>query len=438
MNLRRVREPVQIGLALSPTEEKLRRRIEGDLSFKGCRTGYGPHNTHAFAAKFPPQLPRAFIDSLTDAGEIVLDPMVGSGTALVEAVLAGRAAVGVDLDPLAVKISRAKCTPLDADAAALVAEQIADRARVWLSHAGKSGLEKLLAPFDPATKEFLAYWFLPETLLELHALATGIRVLAPDAMRNFFEIVLSSVIVTKSGGVSLARDLAHSRPHKVTDKRIRSAIDVFQEKALRAVASLATLDGGAHSAVVLRGDSRALPIESESVDLIVTSPPYASAIDYVRAHKFSLVWLGYTIPQLSQARRKYIGAEVGLEDASSVSSETARSCLRAVAERDKNRSQVIARYFVDMHRSIQEMFRVLRPGRACIIVVGSSTVRGVNILTQYALAEIAEAAGFRLVGVKERQIDRDHRLMPISYNSSQSGIEARMHREHVIALVKPR
>jgi DNA modification methylase len=424
-------------LALSATEEKLRRRIEGDLSFEGSQTGYGPHNTHAFAAKFPPQLPRAFIDSLTDTGEIILDPMVGSGTALVEALLADRAAVGVDLDPLAVKISRAKCTPLDVQAAALFAEQIADRARLWVSHASKSGLENVLAPFDAATKEFLTYWFLPETLLELHGLATGIRLLAPDAVRNFFEVILSSVIITKSGGVSLARDLAHSRPHKVTHKRIRSPIDVFEEKAMRALGSLATLDNCGHRAVVLRGDSRALPLESESVDLIVTSPPYASAIDYVRAHKFSLVWLGYMIPQLTQARRKYIGAEVRLENGSSVWSETARSCLRAVAERDERRSQVIARYFVDMQRSIQEMFRVLRPGRACVIVVGSSTVRGVNILTQYALAEIGEAAGFRLVGVKERKIDRDRRLMPISCNSSRLGIEARMHREHVIALVKP-
>jgi hypothetical protein len=108
-----------------------------------------------------------------------------------------------------------------------------------------------------------------------------------------------------------------------------------------------------------------------------------------------------------------------------------------VGECDGKRSQVIARYFVDMQRSIQEMFRVLRPGRACIIVVGSSTVRGVNILTQYALAEIGEAVGFRLVGVKERQIDRDRRLMPVSRVSHETGIEARMHREHVIALVKP-
>lgn len=437
MNSQRVREPVQIGLALSPTEEKLRHRIEGDLSFEGSKTGYGPHNTHAFAAKFPPQLPRAFIDNLTNTGEIVLDPMVGSGTALVEAVLADRSAVGVDLDPLAVKISRAKCTPVDVETATVVAEQIADRARLWVSHASKSGLENVLAPFDPATKEFLTYWFLPETLLELHGLATGIRVLAPNAMRNFFDVVLSSVIITKSGGVSLARDLAHSRPHKVTGKKIRSPIDVFQEKSTRALASLATLDNSGHRAVVLRGDSRALPLDSDSVDLIVTSPPYANAIDYVRAHKFSLVWLGYTIPQLTHARRKYIGAEVRLEGATAVWSETAHSCLRAVGECDGKRSQVIARYFVDMQRSIQEMFRVLRPGRACIIVVGSSTVRGVNILTQYALAEIGEAVGFRLVGVKERQIDRDRRLMPVSRVSHETGIEARMHREHVIALVKP-
>ena len=52
-----------------------------------------------------------------------------------------------------------------------------------------------------------------------------------------------------------------------------------------------------------------LPLADGSVDLIVTSPPYANAIDYMRAHKFSLVWLGQPIANLSHLRGKYIGAE---------------------------------------------------------------------------------------------------------------------------------
>ena len=86
---------------------RLRAIIDGDLCFHDADSGYATHNFHAFPAKFPPQLPCAFIDALTRPGDRVLDPMAGSGTTLVEAYLAGRAAVGVDIDPLAVEAARA-------------------------------------------------------------------------------------------------------------------------------------------------------------------------------------------------------------------------------------------------------------------------------------------------------------------------------------------
>jgi hypothetical protein len=75
--------------------QKLSALLEGDLNFHGENGNYASHAVHAFAAKFPPQLPRAFIRGLTAPGDFVLDPMMGSGTALVEALLEGRRGIGV-------------------------------------------------------------------------------------------------------------------------------------------------------------------------------------------------------------------------------------------------------------------------------------------------------------------------------------------------------
>jgi hypothetical protein len=83
------------------------------------------------------------------------------------------------------------------------------------------------------------------------------------------------------------------------------------------------------------------------------------------------------------------------------------------------------------------MRRILKQGRAAVVVVGSSTIRGVDVRTPFALAEEAESLGFAIVGVRARPIDRDKRLMPVSRNGSRMGIEARMHEEHVIGLIKP-
>jgi DNA modification methylase len=92
--------------------DKLMTLLEGELNFHGEDSGYASHDLHAFAAKFPPQLPRAFIRGLTLPGERVLDPMMGSGTTIVEALIEGRKGIGLDLDPLALQLSRVKTMPV--------------------------------------------------------------------------------------------------------------------------------------------------------------------------------------------------------------------------------------------------------------------------------------------------------------------------------------
>lgn len=437
MTRTRISEPPQFTYGVSEVERTLRARIERDLSFKGQRTAYASHNTHAFAAKFPPQLPKAFIEELTEPRQRVLDPMAGSGTTLVEAALAGRVGIGVDLDPLAVRISQAKIISLQSDEVLSLAENITDHAQLVLAQDGSGYEEKVLASFEDATRAFIEYWFQPNTIAELGALIRAIRQLSPPLYREFFEVLFSSIVVTKSGGVSLARDLAHTRPHKVRDKKIRNAIQAFGEKVAKSSAMLAEMQEAPGKAYVVRSDSNNLPLPTESIDLIVTSPPYANAIDYMRAHKFSLVWLGYDVGRLTALRRRYIGAEARLSADHQPSTRTGKHTVRDIQERDPRRAKVISRYFHEMTESLGEMYRVLRSGRAAVVVVGSSTVRNVVVPTALILAEIGEQLGFKLVGVKEREIDRDRRLMPISRRSNETGIEARMHREEVIAFVKP-
>jgi DNA modification methylase len=79
--------------------------LGSDLNFHDSKKKNISHNFHSFPAKFPPELPRKFIDSLTLPGDIVLDPMNGSGTTTLEAFLSNRKALGFDIDPLAIKIA---------------------------------------------------------------------------------------------------------------------------------------------------------------------------------------------------------------------------------------------------------------------------------------------------------------------------------------------
>jgi len=417
--------------------EKLEHMLRGRLDFHGQRPESALHTIHAFAAKFPPQLPRVFIGALTGPGETVLDPMCGSGTALVEAILLNRSAIGVDIDPLALLQSRVKTSPLDPGVAAAAVRRVGRRAEDFMANTSALRAE-LKTRFDRETKRFIEYWFLERTRLELMALLRAIEAEArDDVLRQFLEVVFSSTIVTKSGGVSLARDLAHSRPHLDVSKQPENAIKVFLAKGMRAAEALKELSSAHCSAKVLDGDARRLPLSEGSVQLVVTSPPYANAIDYPRAHKFSLVWLGYGISEIRRLLPAYIGTErirtpyVRLPD-------SVEEVLSRVGRRDRRRERVVRQYFTDMAQVVREIYRVLEPGRAAVLVVGPSTCRGIRIDTPACIATLGKQAGFEVVGIGKRRLDRDRRMLPVSSDTNGSGIELRVHEEAVIGFLKPR
>ena len=87
--------------------------LRKDLDFVSSDSGYASHAIHPFAAKFPPQIPRLFIEELTASGDSVVDPMAGSGTTIVEALLLRREAFAFDIDPLAIRLCTVKTTWLD-------------------------------------------------------------------------------------------------------------------------------------------------------------------------------------------------------------------------------------------------------------------------------------------------------------------------------------
>ena len=416
-------------------EQRLAGLLKRDLTFKGEKTADASHNIHAFAAKFPPQIPKAFIKELTAPGEVVLDPMAGSGTTLIEAMLAQRFGIGVDLDPLASLVAKVKSTAFDLPRCARAGDYVLKEAKKSLHHVDD---EELLSFYPPKAVEFFRYWFKDQTVNELFALVRAIKKVAGPQIQAFLKVVFSACIITKSGGLTLARDLAHSRPHKDANKQIKQdALSVFKDRIASALESLHDISQSPSMSSMIRADVRHLPLASDSVHLIVTSPPYAAnAIDYMRAHKFSLIWLGYDPKALSALRSVYIGSELRPRSIGT-DSATGNRIIRKLGKIEEGRAAVVAHYYNEMKLSLLEMLRVLVSGRVAALVVGSSIIKGIDIKAPTVLAEIAESIGFHVVGVARREIVRDARMMPVSRNSERSGIEARMHEEGVIGLIKP-
>jgi DNA modification methylase len=419
--------------------ERLSTLLAWDLDFHDRVSGYASHNFHPFPAKFPPQLPRLFITGLTQPGERVLDPMVGSGTTVVEALLAGRWGIGVDLDPLALLLCRVKTTPLALDEVERTGIEVWRRASRAVEKGRRDLEEELRHSFDSRTRDFIEYWFLPEAQVELMALAQEIDQVKSPPVRSFLWLVFSAIVIAKSGGVSLARDLAHTRPHRDLSKPFRSPLAEFKKRLRQNLRGLVEIVQKEQQASVIGGDAQRLPLTENSVDLIVTSPPYAAnAIDYMRAHKFSLVWMGYPISALSEKRREYIGGEAIAHVSFEPMPADVMQVVADVAERDARKARVLHRYYSEMRRCLSEMYRVLRPGRAAIVVVGTSSMRGVDTRTQDCLARIGEEVGFEVAGIAVRRLDRDRRMMPARRGRTPaSQIEQRMHEEYVIGFYKP-
>ncbi len=435
-----------------------------DLDFHGQDSGYASHNFHSFPAKFPPQLPRKFIAGLTDVGDVVLDPMVGSGTTIVEAFLAGRRGVGFDIDPLALTISKVKVTPIDVGPAIDAGQKILEKAESSLKEREKTE-QTLRQRWNSKTQQFVDYWFARETQIELQALASAIEEIADPDLKIFFQLAFSSTIITKSGGVSLALDLAHTRPHrakvimthdgkvivgkervndpspriKFLTKTLRPALAEFAKRLERNLDGIQMPASGRFEPMIGSGDAQSLPLPTDSVDLIVTSPPYASnAIDYMRAHKFSLVWMGYPIGDLGRKRKEYIGGEAVTDIEFAELPDVAAAIVAEIAKVDGKKSRVLHRYYSEMTRTLQEMFRVLKPGKVAIVVVGNSTMRGQDTRTDICLADIGKTVGFEVPRIGVRNLDRNRRMMPAGMKLDlDSQIQQRMHHEFIIGFQKP-
>jgi len=407
-----------------------------DLDFKGLNKYNAIHNFHSFAAKFPPQLPRLFIEYLTKPGEVVLDPMMGSGTTIVETILTGRRAIGFDIDPLAVEIALVKTTRLQKTRILEAYTELFNTIRYVLGNSPEVE-EALQKRFDEGTRKFIDYWFHPQIQKELMTIVLAIERIEDTDLQRFFKLVFSSIIITKSGGVSRARDLAHSRPHLVKSKIPQNVMQAFSSRVKKTCSGLDDFGQNASEPYIRQCDARQLPLPDSSVDLVVTSPPYANAIDYVRAHKFSLVWFGRSIASLTELRSKYIGTERANDSSPTGLPALAMSTIERVSELDKAKGRILTKYFQEMKIVLKELHRVLKKNKNAVIVIGSSTMRGVETQTHLNLVEIAEGLDFQIVGVAKRLIDRDKRMMPARNQRDRSSqIEMRMHEEYVIGLRK--
>lgn len=397
-----------------------------------------PRPIHPFPARKAGSIPWGILEAKNGARLRVLDPMVGSGTTAVVARALGHEAIGFDTDPLAILLAQVWCDDVNPDAVRRRAMRVLERATSSARSLRLS--EAYPRNADKETKSFTRYWFDGTNRRQLTALADAIRATRGTSVRRLLWCAFSRLIITKQASAAMALDVAHSRPHRVED---RTPIRPFEHfiRAVETVLKACPFIRGETDhppAVIQPGDARQLPLEDESIDVVITSPPYLNAIDYLRGHKFSLAWLGHRVGDLRDVRATNIGTEVAAGD--HLRDPVVAAAMRRLGKLNglpaRERGQ-IGRYLADMSVVLGEIHRVLKSGGEAVLVVGDNTRRGVFIKNSNAIVHLGELRGLELVQRRQRALPPNRRyLPPPSGTRSGESLDGRLRKEVLLTFAK--
>jgi DNA modification methylase len=191
------------------------------------------------------------------------------------------------------------------------------------------------------------------------------------------------------------------------------------------------------SSTVQIGDARKTNLSANSIDAIISSPPYLNAIDYMRGHKLSLVWLGHKIAHLRSIRSSSVGSESG-EPATRIVPEALKFLDDSTwySALDTRMQAIVRRYSNDAWDVSKEYSRVLRSGGTMTLVIGNSTVRGVYVPNDSIFESACLQNGFVLKCKSEREIPSNRRYLPVSGMGKGNALFQRMRKESIVTFVK--
>jgi hypothetical protein len=391
-------------------------------------------NIHPFPARMAPEIALNSLKALSKEA-VVLDPMSGSGTVLRQAVLNGHAAIGFDMDPLAVLMSSVWTQP--------VCFTILDELYNWLIlQARTMPATKIKLPWmdkDQETREFIKYWFATPQKTALRRLAyvlnTSRKIKVHPNEANLLKIAFSKLIITKHRGASLAWDVSHSRPHKVREINDFDVWDGYARtyNQLKSILIDQKITGVSR---IHLGDARNMAeVPSHSVDAVITSPPYLNAIDYLRGHKLSLVWLGYTIAQIRTIRGECIGVEKRIANGSlSDRVIDIAGKLRGIDALPGRQVKMIERYASDAYLLMQEIARVLKSDGKAVLVVGNSCLQNVFVENSKIFSEAGKFHDLTLSKKTTRELPVGSRYLPLPKDGSS--LSKRMKTEVILEFAR--
>lgn len=344
------------------TKQKLN-SVNWDFSdYNSAKYPLDLNSIHWYLATFPPLIPMYLINLLSNEGDVVLDPFGGAGTTAIKAIELNRRFFYNDLNPFAVEIATAKADILrcfendeyflkdeDEIINALIHEEI--------------NIDKFIQAnaLDPNIKK----WYEPETLRELCVI---LRFILNEITSNRTELSIrkcafSSILkatCSQTDHITYITDNCFPKTLIYKDAKklylaqintIRMSAADFYKRYLALFESKVSVIDNLNNSIINSGDSRNMDwLRNDSVDLVVTSPPYLCAQDYIKTMRLTNMFFP------NEEMRKRLLLEIG-----------------ARRKRGSNAEKTVGEYYEDMEKVIAEIARVLKPEKYFCLIIGQGS-----------------------------------------------------------------
>lgn len=377
-------------------------KVNSDWCFKNVRSvEQWTHGYHRYPAKFLPNLVKKLIEEYTQENDLVADFFAGCGTTLVEAKVHGRKSIGVDINPVAELITKAKTNPV-------APQKLENRFNLIVKSFDDFNLKEYS---NIAVHERIDYWFSKEHKAKIAFLYDKILATRDRLTKDFFLVALSHILKNCSRWLQSSTKPQVDPKKNPTDPFV--AFQAHTKQMMKKNAEFYTrLSNDKHlktKCEIRLEDARKTSIRANSVGAIITSPPYVTSYEYADIHQLTGYWYEY-ITDLTEFRKNFIGTFYSLNQELECSSSLAQEIIDSLLKKDKRTAKEVANYFKDMQAVAKEMHRVLKKGGHVCLVIGNTTFKNVKVKSAEVFAEILSGLDFEMVEIIKRSIP--YKLIP--------------------------
>jgi len=382
-----------------------------ELVFSITKTDRYTHFIHSYPAKLLQHIPYLFLNNtiLSQEKDIVLDPFCGTGTVLLEASLANRNAIGIDVNPLATLISKAKTTRLDIQK---LKNELANIEAKFEIHQ-KSNKKYYVPKISNIEK-----WYTKQTIRKLSKIKYIVSNISNPEIKDFFLVVFSLCCkkfsladprISVPVAINTSKFKQHSSLHKAAIDNLKfiKKNEIYKffisqaNKNIQRLEEFINIPQEYGNVQIINTDIKYLDpslIKQESVQLILTSPPYVSAQKYIRASSLSLQWLELNKLSIKELDKQSVGREhftkTMYEEIHLLGFKNIDAILTRIYKKNKLRAYITYTYLQEMQQSFQIFYNLLKNNGYFVMVIGNNTIAGLEFYTHQYLREIAEKIGF--------------------------------------------